>query len=204
MKYFIFDSSNDGVVWMGNQLSIADRLCHGLLDCEISMVWPNSKSYQVLTTANGANLHWNYATKQMLPLPESAINSLFVEKKRLAGIRHPAMSKLFVLGSHMIRKIYTTTVPTIENDLSFALDNSDPSKDQYDYSVTEYAQITGITDRDAYKELTLYVENMRTQKIRTFSYTEYFSKKINSATTQEEIAIIIEDIEKKFITDSQI
>ena len=45
---------------------------------------------------------------------------------------------------------------------------------------------------------------MRTQKIRTFSYTEYFSKKINSATTQEEIAIIIEDIEKKFITDSQI
>lgn len=205
MKCFIFDLSNDGIIWIGANLSVANKVRQGILDCEISVIYPSQTDmYQSLTSVENAHLHWNHKHGKISALPATAINPLYLNKKELAKLRSPAFSQLMLTSSGVLKRIFTTPVPTIENDLAFALANCNPEIDQYDFSITEYAMICGLTNSDAYKELKLYVENMQTQKIRVFSYIEYFTKKLNSAFTQPEIADIRTEIHKKFIQDSYI
>ena len=205
MKCFIFDLSNDGIIWTGTNLSVASRLRQGILDCEIGVVYPSqAKLYGALAVGGSTNVQWNHKHAELLPLPVNAINPLYLEKKELANLRSPAFGQLMLVSTIALKRIFTTPVPTIENDLTFALMKCKPELDQYDFSVTEYAMICGMSAADAYKELSLYVENMQTQKIRVFSYIEYFTKKLNAASAPAELTAIRAEIYKKFVQDSYI
>lgn len=207
MKCFVYDLSNDGIIWVGTSLPIANRLRQGILDCEIGVVYPIQKNlYETLSNYHvmGGHMMWNHKNRSIVELPENSINSLYTQKQELAELRAPAFVKLILLANIVLKKIYDSPVPAVENDLAVALSKSDPANNVFDYSVTEYGLICGMSPAEAYKEIKLYVENMQTQKIRVHSYIEYFSKKINSITGQEELIAIVSEIDKKFIKDSYI
>ena len=207
MKCFIYDLSNDGIIWVGSSLPIANRLRQGILDCELSVVYPVQKNlYETLCNNDvmSNDMMWNHKSGSIVELPKNSINSLYTQKQELAALRSPAFVKLILLSTIVLKKIHDSPVPTVENDLAIALTKCDPYNNVFDYSVTEYGLICGMSPMEAYKEIKLYVENMQTQKIRVHSYVEYFSKKINSITTQEELIAIVGEIDKKFIKDSYI
>lgn len=207
MKCFVYDLSNDGIVWVGSSLPIANRLRQGILDCELGVVYPVQKSlYETLSNNDimSKPMMWNHKSGSIVELPKNSINPLYVQKQELAALRLPAFIKLILLSTIVLKKIHDSPVPTVENDLAIALTKCDPDNNVFDYSVTEYGLICGMSPPEAYKEIKLYVENMQTQKIRVHSYIEYFSKKINSITTHEESIAILGEIDKKFIKDSYI
>lgn len=207
MKCFVYDLSNDGIIWVGSSLPIANRLRQGILDCELGVVYPVQKSlYETLSNNDimSKPMMWNHKSRSIVELPENSINSLYNQKQDLAALRAPAFVKLILLSTIVLKKIHDSPVPTVENDLAIALTKCDPANNVFDYSVTEYGLICGMSPTEAYKEIKLYVENMQTQKIRVHSYIEYFSKKINSITTHEELIAIVGEIDKKFIKDSYI
>jgi len=207
MKCFIYDLSNDGIIWVGSSLPIANRLRQGILDCELSVVYPVQRNlYETLCNNDvmSNDMMWNHKSGSIVELPKNSINSLYTQKQELAALRAPAFVKLILLSTIVLKKIHDSPVPTVENDLAIALTKCDPYNNVFDYSVTEYGLICGMSPIEAYKEIKLYVENMQTQKIRVHSYIEYFSKKINSITTHEESIAIVGEIDKKFIKDSYI
>lgn len=207
MKCFVYDLSNDGIVWVGSSLPIANRLRQGILDCELGVVYPVQKNlYETLSNNDimSNNMMWNHKSGSIVELPENSINSLYTQKRELAALRTPAFVKLILLSTIVLKKIHDSPVPTVENDLAIALTKCDPYNNVFDYSVTEYGLICSMSPIEAYKEIKLYVENMQTQKIRVHSYIEYFSKKINNITTHEELIAIVGEIDKKFIKDSYI
>lgn len=206
MKYFIFDSSNDGIVWIGSTPAIANRLKHGLLDCDLSMLLSHQTGYQNLAEANinEGDYKWSYKTGTIVELPTSAINDVYLEKKSLAKLRFPAFVQLMTLTSYTIRKIYYSPIPTVENDIAHALAACDPREGNYHYSVTEYSQICGMSEAEAFKELSLYTENLQSLKIRTHAFVEYFSNKINRSTSIDQVNEIRQEITKKFIKDNYI
>lgn len=207
MKCFVYDLSNDGIVWVGTSLPIANRLRQGILDCDVGVVYPMQKNlYKILSDPAMLEkpLLWGHKTRSITHLPKNSINSLYTEKCKLAVTRSPAFAKLILLANIVLKKIHDSPVTNVENDLAMALARCDPNNNVFDYSITEYGLICGMSSAEAYKEIKLYVENMQTQKIRVHSYVEYFSKKINSISTQEELIAIVGEIDKKFIKDSYI
>lgn len=207
MKCFVYDLSNDGIVWAGSSLPIANKLRQGLLDCDLGVVYPIQKEmYSKLEDPEllKKELMWSHKSKSIDELPTNALNPLYSEKRRLAALRAPAFVKLILLANVVLKKIHDSPVPTVENDLAFALANCKPDRNEYDYSIIEHGLICNMSPAEAYKEIKLYVENMQTQKIRVHSYIEYFSKKVNSATTAEDLAVVVDEMNKKFIKDSYI
>jgi len=207
MKCFIYDLSNDGIVWVGSSLPIANKLRQGLLDCDLGVIYPVQKNlYSKLEVADvhTKDLMWSHKSKSIDDLPTNSVNPFYTEKRRLATLRAPAFVKLILLANIVLKKIFDSPVPTVENDLAMALNQCDPTAGTFDYSIVEYGLICGMSSEEAYKEVKLYVENMQTQKIRVHSYIEYFSKKINSATTAEELSGVVDELNKKFVKDSYI
>ena len=49
MKYFIFDSTNDGIVWTGPSIVVANKLKEGLIDCDMGSLSIYHPSYAELT-----------------------------------------------------------------------------------------------------------------------------------------------------------
>jgi hypothetical protein len=81
---------------------------------------------------------------------------------------------------------------------------SNPEQEEYHYSIVEYAQINGMTSNEAYKQLSLRIENFQNIRCRIYSYCDYFTDKINRATDKITIDAIMAELLKKFISDGQI
>jgi len=203
MRCVIYDSTNNGVIFVTDQLAIGNMLAQGILDCDTTVLNDEHVPY-TRELLKITHLRFNLKEVKMEALPASAINPFYLEKKALIALRFPYMIKLTGLVRWALRKVTNTAIPGIENDIKFALLNSDTTQDQYHYSVLDYALITGMTAAEAYTELKLVSDSYSTQKIRAYAYSEYFSKLINAAKTETELQLVMAQVEKKFIQDSYI
>ena len=204
MICFVYDSTNEGIIWLGRKLAVANKIKEGLLDTEMSFLAEGHPSYNLLSLTNIRDAHYQWSVKQVapMPMPNNAINSFYLEKKRLASLRSRIFPALYNISHWANRKNFVSPVAGIENDLQIALDECDPSANQYSFSINEYALTTGIPVAEAYKELKFKVEGMRTQRIRVYSQFEYFSRKINTTTTAEGMNAIHAEMMKKFVKDT--
>ena len=203
MKYVIIDTSNDGIVWTGTSLPVANAIRRGLLDCDFYLLGEISTQYTSLTPklVQEQNLKYNIKKRSFDIMTDNEVNDIFLEKKRLATLRSLSMIVLFGWSFGSTRKISISHIPSIDNDIMFSLLESDPENNQYDQSIQEYSDIMNISVEEGYKELKLLSENFRTRKIRTFAYTEYFLNKINNASTKDQIIEIDEEVNRKFNLD---
>ena len=204
MICFVYDSTNEGIVWIGRKLAVANKIKEGLLDTEMSFLAEGHPSYLNLSSVNIRDNHWQWSVKQVapVPMPDTAVNSFYIEKKRLALLRSRIFPALYNISHWANRKTFVSPIAGIENDLQIALDECDPSTGHYSFSINEYALTTGIPVAEAYKELKFKVEGMRTQRLRIYGQFEYFSKKINSATTGAAMDAIYNEMMKKFVKDT--
>lgn len=206
MKYFITDTSNDGVIWVGKSLPVANAIRRGLLDCDLYFLGEHSDQYMQLIPKLVQEQYLKYDNKdfRVINMTVNAVNDLYLEKRRLANLRSLPMLGLFNWSYGSTRKTSISHIPSIDNDITFSLLESDPENGKYEQSIQEYSDILGISVEEGYKELKLLSENFRTRKIRTFAYTEYFVNKINNAYNEDQIKEINEEINRKFNLDVRI
>jgi hypothetical protein len=202
-KYLIVDTGNDGIVFVGQYLTTVNSLRRGLLDCETFRIRTNNSYYDELSkeVVFSQHLHWTSKEGKLSKLKDNSINDIYLEKKRLAKIREPALhSLMYNWGPTTSRKLSISHFANIETDIAMAILQS--NNGHYHHQIVEYSNIMGIPPAEGYKELKLMSENFQTQKIRIFSYIEFFIKKINQSTDEDEIEEIKEDIMRKFKWDN--
>lgn len=206
MKILIKDATNDGIVWCGDHIVLANRLRQGLLDCDIITLpdWHLEANNLTVQNITNSNLAWSSKLQTTFTLKEQNVNSIFSERKALALLRAPAIYKLLGISLHAIASTNNFLSGNIDADFSYAISKSVPEQEQFHYSIIEYAQINGMTPNEAYKQLSLRIENFQNIRCRIYSYCDYFTDKINQATDNVTIDAIIAELLKKFISDGQI
>lgn len=206
MICFIYDYSNDGIIWTGRKIAVANKIKEGLMDTEMSFLNDGHPMHDTMANIDVRQGHftWNMKAMTAVAMQQQNVNPLYLEKKRLAQLRSKIFPALYNIAHWASRKTIVSPVAGIENDIQKCLDNCDPAAGVYDFNINEYALTNGISAEEAYKELNLRMENFRTQRIRIYSQFEYFSKKINSTTTGPEMQALYEEIVKKFVKDMYI
>lgn len=203
MICFIYDYSNDGIIWTGRKISVANKIKEGLLDTEMSFLSEGHPAHDAMCKIDVRLAHysWNQKSTSIVPMTMQNTNPVYLEKKRLAQLRSRVFPALYNISHWAARKTIVSPVPGIEFDLQRCLDQCDPALGLYDFNINEYALTNGITAEEAFKELTLRTENFRTQRIRIYSQFEYFSNRINRTTTGDGMRTLYEEIIKKFVKD---
>jgi hypothetical protein len=204
MKYFIFDSSNDGIVWTGPSIVVANKLKEGLIDCDMGSLGPYHPSYAELTVDTIAtnNQFWDgKGGRVKLMKPEDA-NQVYNEKKRLAKLRSVSMYTLNGYAQWAYRKTQSFPHAAMDAELAAVLEQCDPEAGIFSFGIVEYALTCKMSNLEAYKQLRLRVDNYCSQRMRVYSYFDYYSGIINRATTDADIQAVNTDMHKKFIKDS--
>jgi hypothetical protein len=206
MKCFIYDTSNQGIIWIGGSIPVANKLKQGILDSDFTLIMPGHSIYDSINSADLINTHWHWDHKnqKITIIDSNNINPLYLENKKIVLMRGPVMGYLYGLVFWALRKTKVFPADGIDSDINFSLQQCDPENNIYSYSVIEYATICEMPPKEAYKQLKLQVENLQSQKLRIYSYADYFSSKINQCRTKEELDLVKEDIFKKFVKDSYI
>jgi hypothetical protein len=197
MKYVVWDLSNNGVIASSLTLAGANALRAGLIDTEVSHAFPGLvPSYNQLEIGVQPNhLRWNVSTGDVRPLLQHEINDVYLEKKRLAEVRLPAINKvvLFAIVAPKKTTVYHSTMAEVDFEVS--LSRCDVMNGQYDNCITEYAHINNIPVIEAYRQLKLRSENFRSERMRIYSYYDYFIGKINLIEKQSDIEAFYTDMD---------
>jgi hypothetical protein len=206
MKCFVYDNSNQGIIWIGGSIPVGNKLKQGILDSEFTLIIPGHPIYNSINKDDLANTnwHWDHKNHKITIIDDHNINPLYLENKRIILMRGPVMGYLYGLIHWALRKTKVFPVDGIDNDINFSLQQCDPKNNIYSYSVIEYATICKMPHKEAYKQLKLQVENIQSQKLRIYSYADYFSDKVNQCQTQQELDLVKEEMFTKFVKDSYI
>jgi hypothetical protein len=204
MKYFIFDSSNDGVIWTSTSIVVANKLKEGLIDCDMGSMGIHNPIYTQLTMdyIKVNNCYWDGKNSRIKQLPEAGSNSVYLEKKRLAKLRSASMHTLHGYATWSYRKTQSFPHQGMDSELDSILLECNPEQNIFSFGIREYALTFGMPNVEAYKQLRLRVDNYKSQRMRVYSYFDYFSSQINGAMAKEDIDAIDADMHKKFIKDS--
>ena len=204
MKYFIFDSSNDGIIWMSTNIVVANKLKEGLIDCDMGSMGVNNPSYTQLSmdylAAN--NYYWDGKGARIKELPADGENSVYLEKKRLARLRSASMYTVNGYATWAFRKTQSFPHQGMDSELDSILLECDPEQNVFSFGIVEYALTCGMSNAEAYKQLRLRVDNYKSQRMRVYSYFDHFTSQINRAMTHADIDAINAEMHKKFIKDS--
>ena len=213
MKFAVFDTSNDAILYVSLTLVTINQLKSGLVDCEQRTYYPLHPLYNQLTKENIAANHLtmkrdNQKTQKrdlaVIPLSESAISPIYLERKRLAGLRGPVYERLNMICFMVSQACKPTVWESFENNIFESLRNSNPTDNKWDDGLLEYAMINGVEPMNAYNELKLQADNIQSIKMRIYGFAKYFSNKINMTTTEADMEKIKEEMEAKFYGDTRI
>lgn len=207
MKYIILDYSNDGVIYVGESQAIVNQLKAGLVDTEMRLFFPRHPSYQLLNRNELLDENKHLFIKRdasVTDLPESAHNPAYLERKRLIRLRAPLTEMLIRFTTTATQLCRPTIWEGIENNLQFAIRDSDPSNNVYSDAIQEYAQINNVEPAHAYREIKLHCDNIHSIKMRVYSFLKHFSDKINLIQTAEEAEVVSHEMENKFFRDTWI
>lgn len=188
MKFIVWDLSNHGIIACTLTLAAANALRAGLIDTDLSYVFPGGPSYDKLTVGvQQEDLRWNLGTGISTPLEPHDINPVYVEKKRLAGVRIGAINKIVLFSIVAPRKTAVYNSAMAESDIEFSIERSDPVTGQYHDCITEYAHINRMPVEEAYKQLKLRNDNYRSERMRIYSFYDYFIGRINLIEDRQEL-----------------
>ena len=90
----------------------------------------------------------------------------------------------------------------MDAELATVLEQCDPEAGIFSFGIVEYALTCKMSNIEAYKQLRLRVDNYCSQRMRVYSYFDYYSGLVNRAMTDADIQAVNTDMHKKFIKDS--
>lgn len=207
MKFTIIDYSNEAILYVGDSLAVVNQLKAGLVDTEMRMFYPRHPSYPRIDRKDimidGRHLFVK-RDNSVVELPETALNPAYLKRKHLVSIRAPLMEML-IRFTHTSTQICRPTIwEGIENNLQFAIRDSDPGTGIYSDAIQEYAQINSIEPEHAYREIKLQMDNIHSIKMRVYGFLKLFSDRVNQVETKEQAQKVSREMEDKFFRDTWI
>lgn len=205
MKYVLIDHTNSGAIFVAESIH-SDKLTwdFNILKCCIL------DTYIVPSTNDSLTLNYikdNFVFEKnanFIVGNKQKINQTFLFKQKKAQLIYPLISKL---TGALITKSFTHLPQfyfPIDDTLAYQLVKCDPEKNQYSVGVIRYAQTVGMSNEEAYKELSLEVDTIHSIKFRAYALAKKYENLIREVSTQEQADILLEEIEQKLIRECQI
>ncbi len=207
MKFTIIDYSNEGVLFVGDSLAVVNQLKAGLVDTEMRLFYPRHPSYNHINRTELFEQDKHIFVKRdntVVELPNTAFNPAYLERRRLVKLRAPLMEMLTRFTFTSTQLCRPTVWEGIENNLQFAIRDSDPINHVYSDAIQEYAQINNVEPAHAYREIKLQCDNIHSIKMRVYSFLKHFADKINMVQTDDEAKSVAQEMENKFFKDTWI
>jgi len=207
MKFILLDCTNEGILWAGDNQSTAINLKHGLVDAEMRIIYQGNPSYNLVT------MHELYEKQNHLcidknnsitPLPESAVNAIYLERRRLVSLRYPLMQRLMTMAWHCTMSCKPFIWPGIEHHIHRALDQCDMDAGSWSHAVLEYARISELEPAHAYRELKIQANIIDSTMMTVYSLTKYLANRINSITLEDQVAMVAKEMMDRFDRDTRI
>jgi hypothetical protein len=206
MKFVLIDYTNFGVVFLhesqnGNKLKWDFSI---LQSCILDTHAYGASNNPILTSENIKRnfiyeKHGSYAVGN-----NHEINDTFRFKQQKASLIFPVISKLTqALISQSFKHIPEFYFP-IDDTLAYQLNKCIPENNEYSSGVIRYAQVVGMSNEEAYKELTLEVDTIHALKMRAYATAKKYENLIREVSTKERADELIEEIEQKLIRECHI
>lgn len=206
MKYVLIDYTNFGVVFLHESQNVSKLKWdfNILQSCILDTHAYGASNNPILTTDNinrsfVYEKHGSYAIGN-----RHELNETFLFKQHKANLIFPAISKLTqALISQSFKHIPEFYFP-IDDTIAYQLNTCSPEKNEYSSGVIRYAQVVGMSNEEAYKELTLEVDTIHALKMRAYATAKKYENLIREVSTKERADELIEEIEQKLIRECHI
>ncbi len=206
MKFVLIDHTNFGVVFLSESQNV-NKLkwdFNILQSCILDTTAYGAPNNPLLTTEslNNSFVYQRHGTYSVGNRHE--INDSFRLKQTKANLIFPIISKLTqALISQSFKHIPEFYFP-IDDTIAYQLVKCNPENDQYSVGVTRYAQVVGMSNEEAYKELTMEVDTIHAVKLRAYATAKKYENLIREVSTKERADELIQEIEQKLIRECHI
>jgi hypothetical protein len=205
MKFVLVDYTNNGVVFLAesnNNLKVKWDF-NILKSCILD-------TYIVPSTNNSLTLNYIQETfvflknGDLIPGNTGELNATFLFKQKKAELIYPLISKLnSAIITQSFKYIPEFYFP-IDDTLAYQLAKCNPEKNEYSTGVVRYAQTVGMSNEEAYTELSLEVDTIHAIKLRAYANVKKYENLIREVSTKEQADTLLEEIQQKLIRECQI
>jgi hypothetical protein len=207
MKFVLIDYTNYGVVFLHESQNVSklkwdfNILKNCILDTHVVGTQNN---YNYLNNQFILN-NFVYENRNTFSVGDKhELNETFAIKQDKAALIFPIISKL----THALITQSFKHIPEfyfqIDDTLAYQLNKCIPENNEYSSGVIRYAQVVGMSNEEAYKELTLEVDTIHALKMRAYATTKKYENLIREVSTKERADELIEEIEQKLIRECHI
>jgi hypothetical protein len=207
MKTILYDYSNDGILYVGDSLPVANHLKRGLVDVEMRIMLTWNTGYKKVTKDDILNNNQHFQLTRdndVFELPELARNEIYLERIRLVKLRANLMERLMYWTWAITGKSRISPWDGFENTIEYIITESSPDTEVWHDSLLEYAHIHSVSPAVAYRELKLQMDTLINLKMRSFANMNLFSEKINKVTREDQVKPLMEEIMNRFWRDAWI
>lgn len=191
MLYYLQDHATSAILFIHENEYLVSNLKSGILDCYLQAMKPSQITVELqqhsakVDNNTGIKIVQN-GTKEFSLEQYADIAS----KQKLIKIRkHGFVALLEYAKQYRSKKTYGF-YPTDPFVIESALADK--------YKISEYATIMGVTEDFAKQELRMISESMYTDQFRIFTICNFWKKKINALSTEEEMNLILPEMRKSF------
>ncbi len=204
MKTILFDYSNEGVLYVGENLPALNHLKFGMVDADLRVLGTASPGYNKISKAQLKDQTQHFQITKSNDIKEmspESITDLYLERRRLARLRSPLIERACYSAWANSTRGRISPWDGFENNLENMLKECNPETQTWSDSLNEYAFINNLKPEHAYREVKLQFENIHSLKIRIYATLVYIVGKINAITSEDQVASVSEEITNRFWKD---
>jgi hypothetical protein len=192
MIYYLEDHATYAVIFITDDVFLINNIRDGILDCHVKVFSTSSSTTETLI-AHGQKTNNDTAIKITPIGPREFLLDNYPElkqKQELVKLRLPAFTALLDSSrKYRVSNQYGFDACDIDA-IKYSLDNP--------IAVAEYARVMDMTPEFAQQELSMIVTSQLQDNFRIFTICDKWKKRINQATTGEEVAALLDPIKQSF------
>lgn len=192
--YSLVDLHNKGVLCFPYTHTTATALSKGLISTRIiklrtQVPWLADK-WKELDKDKGL-YQFVDESSALIELPAHLQTSEFVERRRLARLRHDFMYGLEVNYLRQVSHVQDYFLPQLEAALVYQLLKCAPEKGEFTREVHAYAEVQKISVETAYDELRIKVDHMSSTLVRNYALYQKYVTETNDASNLQQLEAVV-------------
>jgi hypothetical protein len=207
MKYILVDLTNNGVIFSSAESVKISKLkwdFNILKSCILDTnIFPVTNPNALLNRISNEFIY--HQSGEFFIGDSQEKNQIFLTKQNKVKLIYPLIDRLTVgLFLNSINNHMTEFCFPMEDTLMHEIRNSNPNNDTYSSGIINYAQTVGMTNEEAFRELSVEADSIHSLKMRIYSVAKHYENVIREVNTKEEADGVMEIIEQKIFRESRI
>ena len=189
---YIVEVGYGTILCKSRSVTSANATVKGLFNTAIRMIAVQLNQFSHFTNIDFDNKHFKVDLRgEVEELSPHLVTPEFLELKRIAKLRNEFLWALELRLQEGIYRLQDYYEPTLEAFLLSELTLCDPETGTYTDALHEYANISEVDVETVYQELTMKSRTAGIIRLRNKALYDKYVRKMNTASTKEELLIIM-------------